>query len=266
MVDSITSGTIFTDVTELSELALNALACDLKVGYYDPTLPRRVREVLVENAMPWHRTRGTKAAVDALVSAIFGFGQAMEWFEYGGQPYFFRVLTNNQEITGTDVLRFMAALKTAQNARSWLDFVEVIQTAGSATISFASTLQADTVMPLRLGYWILGTTPFRKTINTEMIPIMTDQAYLQLAAQRVMNDIVQIRVNGQHIISQFNDKQASDNVVTIIFSVDSTVTTQITQLEFLTATGTVIAGGIGSPISIPAATVMMLSYTITVNG
>ena len=266
MVDAIAAASVFTDVSELSDLALNALAYDLRAGYYDPTLPRGVREVLVQNAMPWHRTRGTKAAVDALVSAVFGFGQVSEWFEYGGQPYFFRVLTNNEQITGADVQRFMAALKSAQNARSWLEYVEIIQSAGSDTISLTSALRADTVSPLRLGAWVLGATPFSQIIDTEMIPIMTDLAYLQTAAQRVMNDIVQARVNGQTVITQFNDKQISGNEVTVIFTVSSSVTPQITQLEFLTANSTVVAGGIAAPIDIPAATVMMLSYTITVQG
>lgn len=149
MVRAISAGTIFTNVRVLSDLTLNALAYDLHIGYYDPTLPRDVREVLVGNAMPWHRTRGTKYAVASLVSAIFGSGAVQEWFEYGGEPYYFKVITGNLAVTGTEVQNFAAAVKSAQNVRSWMDPVEINTAVGlSATALVTTAMMSYSVQAL----------------------------------------------------------------------------------------------------------------------
>jgi hypothetical protein len=51
-----------------------------------------------------------------------------EWFEYGGQPYHFKVLTTNTSATTTDVQRFTRAVESVKNARSVLEAVEITAT------------------------------------------------------------------------------------------------------------------------------------------
>ena len=37
---------------------------------------------------------GTPAAVEELVTAVFGDGKVEEWFEYGDEPFYFRITVN----------------------------------------------------------------------------------------------------------------------------------------------------------------------------
>jgi len=87
--------------------------------------------------------------VASLVSAIFGSGAVQEWFEYGGEPYYFKVITGNLAVTGTEVQNFAAAVKSAQNVRSWMDPVEINTAVGlSATALVTTAMMSYSVQAL----------------------------------------------------------------------------------------------------------------------
>ena len=46
---------------------------------------------------------GTRRAVERVVTAYFGSGQVQHWYEYGGRPHFFKILTNNPQVTAEGV-------------------------------------------------------------------------------------------------------------------------------------------------------------------
>lgn len=71
--------------------------------------------------------KGTPSAVEELISTLFDEGRVEEWFEYGGEPYTFRVVTNNSSVTQDRAMEFIKALNSVKNARSWLDRVIITQ-------------------------------------------------------------------------------------------------------------------------------------------
>jgi phage tail P2-like protein len=115
-------------IDDLPEAVLDHLAWQFHVDFYESDLPIEIKRELVRNFIRWHRRKGTPAAVEELVTAVFGDGEVQEWFEYSGQPYHFKVLTTNTSATTTDVQRFAKAVESVKNARSVLEAVEITAT------------------------------------------------------------------------------------------------------------------------------------------
>lgn len=117
--------TFINRIDSLPSEWVDELAYQFNVGFYDPTLPLSQRRQLVKTALSIHKKRGTPAAVEELMTTIFGDGIVEEWFEYGGQPGFFRVITSNFSATTDQADRFLLLVDSAKNARSWLDSVVI---------------------------------------------------------------------------------------------------------------------------------------------
>ena len=77
---------------------------------------------LVRKAIARHRYKGTPAAVEEVCSAAFDSAEVLEWYDYGGEPYHFRVRMVQESIPDEAVMAEMVkAVNSAKNVRSWLD-------------------------------------------------------------------------------------------------------------------------------------------------
>ena len=114
-------------IDELQETVLDLLAWQWHVDFYEPiTMDLETKRKLIKQSIAWHRMKGTPAAVEAVVSAAFDTSTVQEWWEYGGKPYFFKVVTEDVT-TEKDVLdRMKRAIESVKNARSWLEEIEFI--------------------------------------------------------------------------------------------------------------------------------------------
>ena len=63
------------------------------------------------------------AAVERVVSDIFGDGWVEEWPEYEGDPYHFRVHTSNVSAGDQEAAYFESIVASSQNVRSYLEAV-----------------------------------------------------------------------------------------------------------------------------------------------
>ena len=112
---------------ELPENVIDLLAESLHVDFYEPLgMDIDTKRSYVRDALLWHRIKGTPAAVERVLSRAFAKAQVAEWFEYGGDPYFFRIyidITSDDEPADRDTLnRLRRAVHDSQNARSWLEW------------------------------------------------------------------------------------------------------------------------------------------------
>lgn len=123
LADEVKACLIYAKVDELDNTALDELACEMHVDFYDANASLEQKRDLIKKSLIIHETKGTPYAVETLISALFGEGYVEEWFEYGGDPYTFRVLTNNAAVTNEKAQEFIKALNSVKNARSWLDSV-----------------------------------------------------------------------------------------------------------------------------------------------
>lgn len=105
-------------IDELNDAECDALAWELDVDWYDDTLGLEEKRATIEAAQLIKRKRGTKWAVEQLITAYFGEGYVVEWYEIGGRPFEFIAMTTNTAITQEGFAKFVSAVRSAKNSRS----------------------------------------------------------------------------------------------------------------------------------------------------
>ncbi len=119
---------IYAAIDILPDHILDALALDLNTQYYDDTFDIEVKRGLIKNTLVWYSTAGTPSTVKELVTAVFGGGEVTEWFEYGADPYWFKVSTDT--ILTEDIVSYFASMiRRVKNIRSHLGAIEVQRSA-----------------------------------------------------------------------------------------------------------------------------------------
>lgn len=113
-------------IDTLEDNMVDLMAQQFDAPYYDVTLPLGTKRRLVRNAINWHKKKGTVAAVEEVVSTIFGESTVEEWYEYGGEPYHFRITTTNISTDETFINKFKEAAEHVKRKSSWLDEVIVL--------------------------------------------------------------------------------------------------------------------------------------------
>ena len=108
----------------LPEPVLDLLAWQLHVEGYETAVDLAAKRQLIAGSLLLHRRRGTPWAVrTALEAALHVPATVQQWFEYGGEPYFFRV---RLELGGAEIDEAAQrnALQLILDVRSWLDYLE----------------------------------------------------------------------------------------------------------------------------------------------
>lgn len=127
---------------------------------------------------------GTKAAVERAISAIYPNTQVLEWFEYGGEPYHFKLHIDISKESGDKdkPLRVLERVNFYKNLRSHLDVVEYVSIAPEAVSSFRVTpilgacmsitrlpeLEAEPLPPARIGVSSVLCLTIAETILPEL--------------------------------------------------------------------------------------------------
>lgn len=114
--------TIYSRIDELPEDLLDILAVDFKVDWYDPNADIATKRNMLKDNFYVHRHRGTRAAVVTAISDVWPDSTLEEWFEYGGDPYHFRVILT-AEYSQDEQVRALEAINKAKNVRSVLDAI-----------------------------------------------------------------------------------------------------------------------------------------------
>jgi phage tail P2-like protein len=103
---------------------LDVLAWEMHVDVWagwEGDLDIETKKQLINSSIDWHQHKGTRYAVDQMLRVVFKQGRVMEWFEYGGRPYYFRIMVED-DITDPDQLAtVLDAVYAVKNVRSWLD-------------------------------------------------------------------------------------------------------------------------------------------------
>ena len=113
---------ILPRIKKLPEEIVDELAWQYHVDFYDVAADITKKRELVRKAIARHRYKGTPAAVEEVCSAAFDTAEVVEWYEYGGEPYHFRVRMMQESIPDeTAMAEMVKAVNSAKNTRSWLD-------------------------------------------------------------------------------------------------------------------------------------------------
>ena len=143
VINEISNLKIYISIDTQSESVLDELGWQFNIPEYSSTLPIDAKRNLIKTAIATHRKRGTVAAVRQVVTDIFGDARLEEWFEYGGEPYYFKVYAN--EVTTAEQALLFKSIASSQNVRSILEAI-IIKLTFENTLYFGSTVQiADTI-------------------------------------------------------------------------------------------------------------------------
>lgn len=150
---------IYPAIDTLEEPLLDILARDFKVDWWDPEYSLEEKRRTLKDSWRVHRLLGTRAAVETAISAIYPHTQVLEWFEYGGEPYHFRLDINitNDSIDSEKQRRVLERMNFYKSLRSHNDgvtyFVEaepaIVRAAASAP-GLTEALHVPLVLPVPL--------------------------------------------------------------------------------------------------------------------
>lgn len=129
LMDYCKNTSVYASIDTLPEQVLDLLAIELNTPYYKDSMDIEVKRNMIKNTFVWYLKAGTAASVVESVNVVFGGGEIEEWFEYGGEPYHFKVYTNTLNSTDEMIQQLNDIVSTMQNVRSYLDavVVEVMQ-------------------------------------------------------------------------------------------------------------------------------------------
>jgi phage tail P2-like protein len=146
--ESISRLNLLYSIDLLDEAWIDELAWQLHVDFYDKSLPITQKRDLVSYSDKWHRRKGTPSAVEELITTIFGDGTVVEWFDFAGAPYTFRVLTTNSAATSEQAQEFLKAINSVKNVRSRLESIQ-ITASDNLQLYFGNVLQIGEFITLK---------------------------------------------------------------------------------------------------------------------
>lgn len=120
--------------TPFAHQLVDELAWQFHCDYYDADADIETKKAVVKQSIKIHQKKGTpQAVIDLLQTAFPSNTQLYEWFQYGGKPYHFKILTS--ELNNVQIGKFLKALNSVKNARSYCDGIGLYEAIKSAVVS-----------------------------------------------------------------------------------------------------------------------------------
>ena len=84
------------------------------------------KRALIKSSIKMHRYKGTKYALLEVLKALDIDGKVTEWFEYKGQPYYFKMLLKitDKPLSFETEQNLRNLIDEYKNTRSWLDVIQ----------------------------------------------------------------------------------------------------------------------------------------------
>lgn len=117
---------VYPHIDRLDEGLLDILARDFKVDWWDSDYTLEEKRRTLMTSWQVHKALGTKGAVVKAITSIYQQALVEEWFEYGGEPYHFRLTVRLSE-NGWDYgkhLQLIEKLQYYKNLRSHRDAIK----------------------------------------------------------------------------------------------------------------------------------------------
>lgn len=182
---------IYPAIETLDEGLLDILAYDFKVDWWDPEYSLEEKRRTLKDSWSVHRMLGTKAAVELAISSIYPGARVIEWFEYDGAPYHFKLKINvaTEDTSSERHRRVLERVRFYKNLRSQLDeIIYIIQAEGVAT---GHTAAAGTGRYLR----VTAPVQSRGEIGPPQVP--TEAAAGTCASGRYLHVTTSVQISGK---------------------------------------------------------------------
>ena len=120
--------TTWDHIDELSENELDGLAWELNILWYDKSANLETKRQLVKDSDKVYQHLGTKWAVENVIQTYFGDGYIREWFEYNGEPGYFRIYSTNPTLTDERLTEFLNILDKVKRHSSKMEGIYITLT------------------------------------------------------------------------------------------------------------------------------------------
>lgn len=134
----------YTQLSDLPEEVIDHLLWENHIGYDEGlvlagTLEKKI--ALLQSAIELHQIKGTPGAIELVCELLDVRTTLLEWFEYGGDPYCFKVEimeVTNEGLTEEKMALLEKLVMHYKNERSHLDAINIYLTSRNKTY-FGST-------------------------------------------------------------------------------------------------------------------------------
>ena len=122
---SVRRARLLPNVAELPGHILDELANDLNAPWYSRGVSLAAKRELIRTSDMINMRLGTPWAVRTVAETYFGFSEVQEWWEYGAEPYHFRISTANIGAVTVNSAIFRELIERTKNVRSVFDGIIV---------------------------------------------------------------------------------------------------------------------------------------------
>lgn len=186
------------NIDKAPEELLDLLAFEKHVDFYDNELSLQQKQNLIKLSVGWHRKKGTRGAVEEVVSIVYQNAEVVEWFENNSTPYLFSVYINEPYIQAKDHKRLLKLLAATKNKRSWLEYIAV-------------KIQMDKLVLTEKSYTFGVPYPITNTFQTADVPGRLAKGHTTIQHRHYEFD-VRYPVCGTFVTSPVNSVQSNLNV------------------------------------------------------
>ncbi|NDO20213.1 hypothetical protein FMM68_11200 [Lachnospiraceae bacterium MD329] len=125
--DTMSSVLFWGDIENADPALLDAMAAELSAPFYSMDMSIEQKRSITAAAFAYNSRIGTVSSIQGLLTAAFGGGKISEWYEYGGDPYYFKIDINGEQISPTlsDFKYFSEMIRKIKNVRSKLEGLNV---------------------------------------------------------------------------------------------------------------------------------------------
>ena len=158
MVESIN---IYANIEKLPNELLDILAFDFKVDWWDVNYSVETKRHVLKDSWEVRRTFGTTGSLKTAIRSIYPRSEIQEWFEYGGEPFRFRIVLDMTDATETaDFFEIMRAVRYYKRLSAHL---EELVYQSSIVVQIKTERSLHVQERGRTGMYRAGTVPRRST-------------------------------------------------------------------------------------------------------
>lgn len=94
--DIMSSVLFWGDIENANNALLDAMAAELDCAFYSSDMSAEQKRSIIAANFEYNSKVGTVSSIMVLLAVAFGAGEFKEWFEYGGEPYHFKVVVRSK--------------------------------------------------------------------------------------------------------------------------------------------------------------------------
>ena len=102
---------------------------------------------LIKSSITMQRHKATKFAIEEIFKTLNIVGHVEEWFNYGGQPYYFKVILQifNRSINEETENKLIALINEYKNERSWLEEIQFHLSSKTKMHAYSALVEEETI-------------------------------------------------------------------------------------------------------------------------